>query len=263
MKKFLSIIGIVLVVVLCSSLFLMLKNNDAPISNDKSNSSSNSSTEKTIDFSNKTYLAFGDSITWGADYSRAYARMDNPYPELVANELELKSHVNLAVSGATLCVNTLDLVCMTDRIVSYTQSADIVSVLMGVNDFNRSLPLGTIEDCSNTTVYGALNLIAKHFQVYYTNSFVFFMTPYKVAFGGKDSFTENSQGYNLLDVANAIKEVAKNYGYPVLDLFSVGKYELEMYNADNDGIHPSQEFIRNYTAPQIAEFIRKNYKAKK
>ena len=257
MKKFLSIIGIVLVVVLCSSLFLMFKEDDMPISNDKPNSSN----EITIDFSDKTYLAFGDSITWGADYSRAYARMDNPYPELVTSELGLKSHVNLAVSGATLCANTLNLVCMTDRIVSYTQNADIVSVLMGVNDFNRSLPLGTIEDCNNTTVYGALNLIAKHFQTYYANSFVFFMTPYKVAFGGKDSFTENSQGYNLLDVANAVKEVAGNYGYLVLDLFNLGKYELEMYNADNDGIHPSQEFIRNYTAPQIAQFIKDNYKA--
>lgn len=260
MKKFLSIIGIVLFVVLCASCFITPRNENIFNSNNGLDNSTTSDSQVEIDFSDKTYLAFGDSITWGADYSRAYARMDNPYPELVTSELGLKSHVNLAVSGATLCANNLNLVCMTDRIVSYTQSADIVSVLMGVNDFNRSLPLGTIEDCSNTTVYGALNLIAKHFQTYYKNSFVFFMTPYKVAFSGKDSFTENSQGYNLLNVANAIKEVANNYGYPVLDLFNVGKYELEMYNADNDGIHPSQEFIRNYTAPQVAQFIKENYK---
>ena len=257
MKKFLSIIGIVLIVVLCSSLLLIPKEDDMSISNNQPNSSN----ETTIDFSDKTYLAFGDSITWGADYSKSYARMDNPYPELVASELGLKSHVNLAVSGATLCSNSLNLVCMTDRIISYTQYADIVSVLMGVNDFNRSLPLGTIGDNNNTTVYGSLNLIAKHFQTYYSKSFVFFMTPYKVAFGGKDSFTDNTQGYNLLDVANAVKEVAENYGYPVLDLFNLGKYELEMYNTDNDGIHPSQEFIREYTAPQIAQFIKDNYKA--
>lgn len=212
-----------------------------------------------IDFSNKTYLAFGDSITWGADYSRNYSRMDYPYPALVTSELELKSHTNLSVSGATLCANDLNLVCMTNRIVSYTDNADIVSVLMGVNDFNRSLPLGDIDDCDNTTIYGALNMIAKHFATYYVDSFVFFMTPYKVAFGGKDSYTDNSQGYNLLDVANAVKTVAENYGYPVLDLFNLGQYELEMYNEDNDGIHPSQEFIREYTAPQIAQFIRENY----
>jgi lysophospholipase L1-like esterase len=149
---------------------------------------------------------------------------------------------------------------MTDRILAYTEHADIISVLMGVNDFNRDLPLGTIDDFSNTTVYGALNMIASHFKTYYKDSFVFFMTPYKQAWGDKGSYTDNAQGYKLLDVANAVKEVVGNYGYPVLDLFNVGKYELEMYNAGSDGLHPSQEFFENYTAPQIAQFIKDNYK---
>ena len=49
-----------------------------------------------------------------------------------------------------------------------------------------------------------------------------------------------------------------------LDPENAAKYadaiELEMYNANSDGIHPSQEFVREYTAPQIAEFIKENYK---
>ena len=58
------------------------------------------------------------------------------------------------------------------------------------------------------------------------------------------------------------KEWSETYNIPVLDMYNNGKYELEMYYPSSDGIHPSQEFIKNYTAPQIAEFIRQNYRGK-
>lgn len=251
-KKFLSIIFVLLLSLFCCSCFLNLDNQDG-------SSSTPPPQANNVDFSNLTYIAYGDSITCGADYTRGYAAMDDPYPELVSNILGLKSHSNLAISGSTLCSNNLNLVCMTDRIVANTTTANIVSVLMGVNDFNRSLPLGNIEDTTNSTVYGSLYLIAEHFKAHYSNSFVFFMTPFKQFYGGKGSYTLNSQNYTLFDVATAIKEVANKYNFPVLDLFEYGQYELEMYNANSDGLHPSQDFFRTYTAPQIAQFIKDNY----
>ena len=85
---------------------------------------------------------------------------------------------------------------------------------------------------------------------------MFFMTPYKLV-GWSNN---NSSGYNLNNVAQAVKEVANKYNIPVLDMFNLGQFELEMYNEDSDGVHPSQEFFKNYTAPQIAQFIKDNYK---
>ena len=213
-------------------------------------------------FEGLTYVAFGDSITYGADYTRNYSQMDFPYPTLVAESLELSSVSNKAISGATLCTNDMNLVCMTNNILAYTEQADIISVMLGVNDYNRSLPLGDIDDKTKDTVYGSLNLIAEHLTTTQEDAFIFFMTPYKCKVGSRTYKDKNDAGYVLEDVSNAVKEVANKYNIPVLDMFNEGQYELEMYNYGSDAIHPSQEFIREYTAPQIAEFIRQNYRGK-
>jgi lysophospholipase L1-like esterase len=78
------------------------------------------------------------------------------------------------------------------------------------------------------------------------------MTPYQTTI-------RKSNQYSLSDVAKAVKKVAALYDIPVLDMYSLGNYALEMNQDDSDGVHPSQEFIAEYTAPQIAEFLRRNY----
>lgn len=209
-----------------------------------------------IDFSDKTYLSYGDSITYGANPFKYYSQIENPYPKLVSDLLGFKTYYNPAISGATLCTNNKNLYCMTDVILSTTVQYDIVSVLLGFNDYNNNLPLGSIDDNNGSTIYGSLNLIAKHFELYYENSFIFFMTPYKSRTWDK----VNNVGYNLGDVSQAVKNVAQKYDIPVLDMFNLGSFEVEMFNANSDGVHPSQDFFENYTAPQIAQFIKDNYK---
>lgn len=254
MKRVLSIFCIILVCVALFSVSLFLFS--SPCNNDNNDTSQS----LTIDFSDKTYVAFGDSITFGADYSRGYAQMDNPYSELVASTLGMKSYKNAGISGATLCTNSLNLACISDIVTNTSTSYDVISLLGGVNDFNRDLPLGSYEDNTNVTIFGSLDVIAKYLTTTFSDSFIFFMTPYREYWCGVHCLSQNSQGYNLEDVANAVKQVANKYNIPVLDLFNEGQYELEMYNSDSDGLHPSQEFVKIYTAPQIAQFIKDNYK---
>ena len=181
--------------------------------------------------------------------------MDEPYPQLVGKELNIANVKNLGVSGATFCKNDQDAVCMTENIISYSQKADIISVLLGVNDYNRSFPLGQLDDKTADTIYGCLHLIAEHLTTTHENAFVFFMTPYKE----RSSWSDNEE-YKLTDVVEAIRIVGSQYHIPVLDLHNTGRYEeVEMYNTDNDGLHPSPEFIRDYAAPQIAQFIKDYY----
>lgn len=111
--------------------------NDSAIGDDSKNDSSDDEETSTIDFSGKTYIAFGDSITYGADYSRAYAPMDNPYPTLVASTLKMKSYKNAGVSGATLCANTISLPCISDIVLDNGTGFDLISLFGGVNDYNR------------------------------------------------------------------------------------------------------------------------------
>jgi lysophospholipase L1-like esterase len=133
------------------------------------------------DFSSLCYTAFGDSITFGSDRSLSYAQMAHPYPEQVARLLKLASYDNRGVSGATFCENDLDRTCMTDNILSYREKTDIISVMLGVNDYSVALPLGENGDFSKRTVYGCLNMIAEHLTLVHGESFIFFMTPYKTA----------------------------------------------------------------------------------
>lgn len=209
-------------------------------------------TPEVVDFSTMSYVAFGDSITHGSV-------IKTPYPTLVSNALGVASYANKACGAATFCSNTTGRVCMTDRILAHTEQADIISLMLGVNDYLANFPLGTFGDTTHDTIYGSLYLIAEHLTSTQNDAFIFFMTPYKCKFGTMIYKDDNNVGYNLEDVANAVKEVAAFYDIPVLDMFNEGKFELEMYNYGSDGLHPSQEFTNTYTAPQIEAFIRQNY----
>ena len=206
-----------------------------------------------VDFSSMRYVAFGDSITFGSDSSRPSYQMDEPYPKLVGDNLGFKQVDNQGICGATFCFNDKGSYCMTDNILTYTKEADIISVMLGVNDFSIKSPLGDRNDQTNHTIYGCLNLIASYLTINYKDSFIFFMTPYKSAYV-KDG------DYLLMDISNAIKQVALKNNIPVLDMFNYGNYEREMYLEYSDGLHPTQNFVRRYTSPQITSFIRNNYK---
>ena len=67
--------------------------------------------EKEVDFSELTFVAFGDSITYGADL-KIGGRVEKPYPTVVSELLGLKSYENKGVSGATYTTNNLGLTCM-------------------------------------------------------------------------------------------------------------------------------------------------------
>ena len=198
------------------------------------------------------YVAFGDSITFGAERSRQFAQMDDPYPKLVGEAFGFAEVRNMAVSGATLCKNDMGLCCMTDRILSYTGEADVISVMLGVNDWARGLPLGSFGDMSTDTVYGCLGLIAEHLRGIHGGAFSFMMTPFKSA--------QVHDAYPLTDIVEAVKLTAHEYGIPVLDMYENGKYELEMHTEGSDGLHPTQDFIRRYAAPIIIEFLKENYR---
>ena len=266
MKTALKIFGLFLLIIFSLSIiFVSVQKFGVQDNNDETtlDSSSSDSTESVICFTDSTYYAFGDSITYGADYSLQYAQMNYPYPTLVSSSLGFKGFTNYAVSGSTIATDVDNLPSIYNQLLYADDEADIVSVMGGVNDYNRNVELGTISDTTTNTFYGSLKAICQLLLDKYPDAFVFIMTPYKEYCYHEFACTDlNAAGYNLQDYARALKEVAELYDIPVLDMYEEGKYELEMYNPSSDGIHPSQEFVRKYTAPQIAEFIRQNYRGK-
>ena len=207
-------------------------------------------------YKSMTYVTFGDSITYGIDGTKDnWGLMPEPYPVLVGKLLEVGEVKNKAISGATLCANSGH-TNMTEKILAFRDHADIISVMLGVNDYQTNMPLGNWDSKDNTTVYGSLFMIAQHLTEQYPDALVFFITPFPTVRAGGNGATGQ---YNVADVAEAVKYVAAMYDIPVLDLYTIGQYENEMVLPTNDGIHPSQEHFRTYTAPQIAAFIEACY----
>lgn len=250
MKNTIRIIGIILVLFTLASSFTIFFGDHSS----KKNGNTTATNEHiTKPYSDVTYVAFGDSITYGIDGVNG-GRMTYPYPTLVGTALDFKSVDNRAVSGATLASGTDGRTNMTKNILAFKGTADIISVMLGVNDFSANRPLGTMSSRDNSTIYGSLHMIAKYLTEKYPDAFIFFMTPFDCKSGGNT----NSAGYKLEDVANAVTEVANAYGIPVLDMYKNGEFEVE-FSVKGDGLHPSQEHFIKYTAPQIVNFIKKNY----
>lgn len=201
-----------------------------------SNKDEDSPTKKRPKLSEATYVSFGDSVT--AIY--------NPnYPDTVGEILGLKKVNNLAVSGSTYvaCGRTN----MTQTILSFKGKADIISIMLGVNDYDVKNELGNKNSRDNNTIYGSIYLICEYLSKNYSDSFVFFVTPHHWT----DAEAKNDKGYTLEDLADAVIYVAGQYNIPVYDLYRNGGYTA--------GLHPTQAQHNSYTAPKIAEFISKHY----
>ncbi len=246
MKTFVIFLLVILAFVGCAGVV-------SSVDNDGSSSANNElenivvipSQKAEVDFSKLSYCSYGDSITYG--YTSA-GRMPVPYPTAVSNELSLRSVTNKGRTAARL-VETEGYGNITEIIEQDipARDYDIISLLGGINDCASNNPLGTIDDFSNTTIYGSLNIIARTLTVRYPDAFIFFMTPlYK--------------DMDLLpSIVNAVKEVAKKYNILVLDLYNLSGFDVYDVSHTDDRLHPTQKFVLESLAPQIAQFIRDNY----
>lgn len=174
-----------------------------------------------------TWLAVGDSITWGEGYYRKC------YIDFISkNHYEVKADKK-GVPG----MYTAQLVLYANNgFLDTDYSPDIVTVLMGTNDFGCDVPL--------SQYMGDLEDLVEIMKTKFPDSRIIFLTPlYRDYFGEKKyilSKKVNNIGYILDDYINMIKAKSKEKGIEVIDLT-----EDEYFNKDNlkeytiDGLHPN------------------------
>lgn len=257
MKNYIKYFVICLIVVLVfGGVALLFRNNS------NNNSSSVSNSDMVCDYSNDVYFALGDSITYGSNPENGLAQMTYHYPRLVSETLGMKGYVNYGQPGASATfVNGQSVTSIVENVKNIGSSGTVVSLMCGRNDYRSSKEIGNIDDIVDTTFYGALNIICSTIKNKMPNAFIFLMTPFKDYMNKSTScFSPNALGYVMSDYANAIMSIGEKYNIPVLDMYTFGNFELEMGLSNSDGTHPTQNFITNYTAPQIAQFIKDNYK---
>ncbi|MCV9884695.1 SGNH/GDSL hydrolase family protein [Metabacillus halosaccharovorans] len=211
----------------------------------------------TNNFTDKTANFIGDSITFGYE-SGTGSRVAKPYPTIVKELLGLSSINNYGINGSTIAGDTATskgYEPIVERYIDMSDNADFVIVAAGTNDFgsDRRVPLGTITDTVNTTFYGALNNLCEGLVNKYLNSTIFFTTPLK-----RTTMT-NAEGLNLEQFANAIKEVCAKYSIPVLDLYNVSGFHVNVTSFKDlyapDGLHGTQAWYE-IQGRKVAHFIK-------
>lgn len=142
------------------------------------------------------------------------------------------------------------------------EDADLVTIFAGTNDFGRSvaMPLGTMADDANTeSFYGRLKLTCDLLCAKYPNALVILVTPlprHDCEDGTKGTVEPTK---TLVDYADAIRQVAALYSFPVLDLTRESGMQMRSkafrtaYMADN--IHPNAAGHAKFIAPALERFI--------
>ena len=261
MKKY--FLPIVLVFVLVLSLGMVVKF-FSPEKDENNNSTTDSleteiETENEITYSNLSYSAVGDSITYGfcGDHSRP--PFANNYPTCVGSFLGLKEVNNFGACGCLLArTSNSSYSSMIDKVDLIPSDTDIISIFGGINDYVSYVPLGDIDSNDEYTIYGALNAIASKLTTNHKDAFVFFITPLELAEANLLEVGNND--YTIRDVCEAIKAVGEKWDIPVYDANLYAGFEPDVHSFD--GCHPTEAYYSTIFAPKIAEFIRQNYRGK-
>lgn len=105
--------------------------------------------------------------------------------------------------------------------------------------------MGTPDSVDTDSFMGALNVVAQKLLARFPSKRIFWMTTTYGRNNNNDTPDVNSIGLTTWDYAEAIRVIAKNYGFPVIDLAAEcgwNKYNYANYLNAEDGIyiHPNR-----------------------
>ena len=146
------------------------------------------------------------------------------------------------------------------RVPEMDNDADIVVVFGGTNDFGHGdAPLGTMNDRTPYTFYGALHCLYTALVEKYPDVPVVILTP--LHRWNEDSPKGDNKPETvgtLKEYVNIIREVAEYYSLPVLDLFKESglqpKIPVIQQKYVPDGLHPNDDG-NAILAHKIARFL--------
>lgn len=205
-------------------------------------------------YAGKKIACIGDSVTAGVGAN------NNPYVNQLGVALGA-TMVNLGASGTVLCTGGHRGCNIGKLSESSLGGADIVTILMGINDWDQAkenyYSLGDINSTDTSTIYGAVKMwcdriieLKKTASLAHTK--FYFMTPLQTSWNhskGSNSWDQNKvniHGFKLRDLCQAIIDVCALYKIPVIDL---NLYSGIYYNSADDqtanslggdGIHPNE-----------------------
>ena len=198
---------------------------------------------------NVSITFIGDSITYGVGTDKTYWKM-------LDESKEFGNVRGYGVSGSCISSksdygnNNSPLI---NRYMNLPYS-NIYVIFMGTNDYGHETPLGNIDDNSDTSFYGALNVIVSGIKNKYDDSEIVFVTPLHRYGAGTSKILNQKYTYDYLnngveaslgDYRKAIIDICNKYNLQYIDLYNETGFTPE--NAEfrkeymPDGIHPNQK----------------------
>ena len=131
------------------------------------------------------------------------------------------------------------------RVDGMDSDADIVVVFGGTNDYGHgTVPIGTMDDRTDDTFYGALHTLYTMLLNKYPYAQLVVMTPlHRFNENKSQKSWKGEGGEHLLTFVNIIREVAEYYAIPVLDTYATSGIQpsvpiiRDLYTVD--GLHPN------------------------
>lgn len=213
-------------------------------------------------FENIIMNCLGDSTTWGDDGIETGGN-EISWTTQIQEFLNFKTIHNYGVNGSRIAITPDRNDSFVERYIDMENSADIITVLGGVNDFQHDVPLGKETFFDPHYFYGALNTLISGLIEKYPDKKILFMTPMKNKFvyptkNYPDSFSFNKVNLKQVDYVNAIKKVCDYYSIPVLDMYKesgISPYsecQVKLYMPDK--LHYNKEGYSRL-AKKIAEYL--------
>lgn len=220
-------------------------------------------------FYGKSWVAYGDSITAGynlPNHSNHELSDDNnlvnTYVKIIAEKNNMEFH-NYGASGRGYSNGNVENYKAYKLIENaHLDNIDIVTLAFGTNDWGtlneqNNVEFGTPADSSSGTTF--CSYVKKAFDnlnTYYFNSIIIIMTP--IPRPGLEN--NNIAGHNLIDYAEAIKTIAKQYGFFVMDCLSIARSNVksnawrDLYMLDS--VHMTESYHRQFYAPMVEEQLK-------
>ena len=188
----------------------------------------------------KRIVVMGDSITWGAWTD------GNIWWQELGELLGCKSMEGYGIGGSCFSVTSnyqMQKGPMSERWKSLPTDADVYIIFGGTNDYGHGSKLGTIEDTTDVSFYGAMHQIITGIQGANPNAKLVFLTPLRrYGFKVTEEYMQllhdtmpNEVGHTLAEYREAIFNKCAMHGISVIDTYTFADFD---FSTGQDGIHP-------------------------
>lgn len=205
-----------------------------------------------------TLYAMGDSYFGGSSLGKSVTWVNK-----LGNKYKM-NYINYGIGGSTMSNYVTDKDPMVDRIKKMNrQSADIILLEGGRNDFSKEVPLGDPDSRDTKTFYGAVNYMVDFLLETYPDALIILVTPWKYS-------SKKANGYNNVTYANVIRDIAEKRNDPRLICLYAADPAITGVDMDNasfrskycitpsDVSHLNDDGM-NFVLPNMEEFIAKAY----